>query len=248
MLVPKTLNEGFGLAKIQEEYLLSCKKGVKGVVDNGRPSIMGLPKSEGKVEPRIKLPLQRLTSSQMEERRKLRLCYNCDEKWQSGHWCKGAKLFLSEELSLEVEQKPHTVQLVEIVDNGMVIEQHEKQEESSCVAKINLCALCGNPSSTTMKVKGRINNHDVVSLLDSFSTHNFIDATILPILKLPLDSSQLLDVKVTDGNVIKTLGVYYAMILLMQGHRSTIDFNVLHLGGCEVVLRTQWLCTLGIIN
>ena len=99
-----------------------------------------------------------------------------------------------------------------------------------------------------MRVKGRINNHEVVSLLDSASTYNFIDAAILPILKLPLDSSQLLDVKVADGNVIKTLGVYHAVILLMQGHRCTIDFNVLHLGGCEVVLGTQWLCTLGVIS
>ena len=109
MLVPKTLNEAFGLAKIQDEYLLSYKKSFKGVVDNGRPLILGLPKSEGRVESRIKLPLQKLTSSQMEERRKLGLCYNCDEKWQSGHRCKEAKLFLLEELSMEVEQKPHGV-------------------------------------------------------------------------------------------------------------------------------------------
>ena len=121
MLVPKTLNEAYGLAKIQE-YLLSCKKGFRGVVDNGRPSILGLPKFEGKVESRIKLLLQRLTSSQMEERRKLGLCYNCDEKWQSGHRCKGAKLFLLEELPMEVKQRPHGVQLVEIDDDLVMVE------------------------------------------------------------------------------------------------------------------------------
>ena len=32
----------------------------------------------------------------MEERRKLGLCYNCDEKWQMGHKCTSAKLFLLE--------------------------------------------------------------------------------------------------------------------------------------------------------
>lgn len=83
-----------------------------------------------------------------------------------------------------------------------------------------------------MRVKGRINNHDVVSLLDSGSAYNFIDVAILPFLKLPFDSSQLLDVKVVDGTVIKTLRVCHAMILLMQGHRFTIDSNVLHLVGC----------------
>ena len=27
-----------------------------------------------------------------------------------------------------------------------------------------------------------------------------------------------------------------------------LDFNVLHLGGCEVILGTQWLSTLGVIS
>ena len=27
-----------------------------------------------------------------------------------------------------------------------------------------------------------------------------------------------------------------------------MDFNILHLGGCEVVLGTQWLSTLGVIS
>ena len=40
--------------------------------------------------------MQRLTTVQMEERRKKGLCYHCDEKWQSGHQCKGAMIFLLE--------------------------------------------------------------------------------------------------------------------------------------------------------
>nr|XP_023925163.1 probable LRR receptor-like serine/threonine-protein kinase At1g56140 isoform X1 [Quercus suber]XP_023925164.1 probable LRR receptor-like serine/threonine-protein kinase At1g56140 isoform X1 [Quercus suber] len=34
----------------------------------------------------------------------------------------------------------------------------------------------------------------------------------------------------------------------MQGYRFAMDFNVLHLEGCEVVLGTQWLSTLGEIS
>ena len=61
MLVPKTLNEAFGLAKIQEEYVNSSRKGFRGVTDNGKASILGTPKLEARVEPRTKVPLQRLT-------------------------------------------------------------------------------------------------------------------------------------------------------------------------------------------
>ena len=35
MLVPKSLNEAFGLAKIQEEYLISSKKSFKTLGDHG---------------------------------------------------------------------------------------------------------------------------------------------------------------------------------------------------------------------
>lgn len=51
-----------------------------------------------------------------------------------------------------------------------------------------------------------------------------------------------------DGTIIKTLGVCHGVTLSVQGYRFIVDFNVLHLGGCEVVLSTHWLSTLGEIS
>ena len=96
MLSPKTLNEAFGLAKMQEEYLWSCRKYSKNSYDGSRKSVLGAPKLENNnptPKSRVRVPLQRLIAAQMGERKK-GLCYNCDEKWQSGHHCKGAKIFL----------------------------------------------------------------------------------------------------------------------------------------------------------
>ena len=56
MLQPKNLNEAFGLAKIQEEYLNSSRRGQRFSFDSAKPSILG-PRPEGKVESRLKLPL-----------------------------------------------------------------------------------------------------------------------------------------------------------------------------------------------
>ena len=141
MLVPKTLNEAFGLAKIQEEYVNSSRKGFRGVTDNRKASILGAPKLEAR-EPRTKVPLQRLIGAQMEERRKQGLCYNCDEKWQMGHKCKGAKLFLLEEISMEVEPRASGVQLVEIYDDEVLLEPQDAFQRSG-VGKngINLLRL-----------------------------------------------------------------------------------------------------------
>ena len=98
ILNPKNLNEAFGLAKIQEEYVMSSKKFLKSSsLEVTKASIPG-PRLETRLDSKFKLPLQKLSPAQMEERRKKGLCFNCDEKFQLGHHCKSAKLFLLEGL------------------------------------------------------------------------------------------------------------------------------------------------------
>ena len=91
-----------------------------------------------------------------------------------------------------------------------------------------------------MRIKGKIKNQEAVSLIDSGCTHTFLDATVLPSLQLQLDNSRILEVKVADGTIIKTLGSCHGVTITMtmQGYRFVMDFNVLNLGGCEVVLGT----------
>ena len=60
MLVPKSLNDAFGLAKIQEEFLISNRKSFKPVINVSRPSILGLPRLEGRNDSKVKLPLQKV--------------------------------------------------------------------------------------------------------------------------------------------------------------------------------------------
>ena len=91
MLAPKSQNEAFSLAKI--EYLISSKKSLKTSFDPNKLSLLGVSKIENKSEQKVRLPLQRLTSAQMEERRKQGLCYNYDEKWHTGHKCKEGNSF-----------------------------------------------------------------------------------------------------------------------------------------------------------
>ena len=52
-------------------------------------------------------------------------------------------------------------------------------------------------------------------LIDSGSTHNFIDAALVSKLHIHVDTSQILEVKVANGAVIKTQGVCKAVPILM---------------------------------
>ena len=121
MLNPSTLNEAFGLAKIQEEYVFSCKKNSRFQQEIGKGSILGLPKNKVVIESKSKISIKRLTPAQMDERRKRGLCYNCDEKWRVGHKCKYAKLFLLEgiELAYGVQSRVQITELEEEVESDV---------------------------------------------------------------------------------------------------------------------------------
>jgi len=48
--------------------------------------------------------------------------------------------------------------------------------------------------------------------------------------------------------MVQTRGACHAVQLKLQGQTFLMDLNVLSLGGCDVVLGTQWLYTLGLIQ
>ncbi|XP_023907750.1 uncharacterized protein LOC112019466 [Quercus suber] len=242
MLGPKNLNEAFGLAKMQEEYLWSCRRSSKIPHDGSRPSI-----SISTSDSRTKVSLQRLTAAQMEERRKKGLCYHCDEKWQSGHQCKGARIFLLEGVSFSQELPSSGPQLVELEANGFVV-LSEGQDVLQDSPEITLYALVGSPSPGTTRIEGKIQRHCLVILIDTGSTHNFLDAGLCSSLKLAIDPALAFDVKIANGATVKTLGACQDLQVQVQGHHFCMDLNVLPLGGCDLVLGTQWLRTLGLIQ
>ena len=54
--------------------------------------------------------------------------------------------------------------------------------------------------------------------------------------------------KVTNGEVIRTKGECKAIMFKMQGLDLEVNLSLLSLGGCGIVLGTQWLSTLGIFS
>ena len=82
----------------------------------------------------------------MEERLKNGLCYHCDEKWQSGHQCKGER-----------------------------------------------------------RIEGKIQGQSLVILIDTSSTHSFLDARLCSSLKLAINLTLAFDVKIANRVIVRTL-------------------------------------------
>ena len=151
-------------------------------MDQGKPSILGPPKALPLIDNKSnKLPIRRISPAQMEEwKKKKGLCYNCDEKWGLGHKCKNAMLFLLD----CVESVPNNgsgiriVELEEGGENSVTGCSLNGQEGSVEEVGIILYALSGTPTSGTMRVMGRIMHKSLVILIDSGSTHNFVDTSL----------------------------------------------------------------------
>ena len=82
-----------------------------------------------------------------------------------------------------------------------------------------------------MRVMGKIKHRSFVILIDSGSTHNFIDVALVSHLHINVDTSQVLEVKVADGDLIKTQGVCEDVPILLQGHKFLLHLHVLLMGG-----------------
>ena len=229
MLNPQNLNMAFGLAKIQEEYLPASKK-IRPWNDNRKGLIFGPPPLIRNEAMGAKLPIQKLSPSQVEERKKKGLCFHCDDKWVVGHQCETPRVFLLEGLqqqltcSYEVDPKDESVE--EVSDH---LESSQAIVEGT--VEITLYALLGSPSPGTMRVWGRINNQEMIILIDSGSTHNFLDVSMWMSLLLPLSTADYFEVKVANGATLRTKGACHEVPLKIQGTNFLLDLNVLVLGG-----------------
>uniref|UniRef100_A0A6N2N061 H15 domain-containing protein n=1 Tax=Salix viminalis TaxID=40686 RepID=A0A6N2N061_SALVM len=231
MLNPPNLHLAFGLAKMQEENVAALRRSTK----SGPMPIRDTIGPMNLQEKRTLVPIQRLNPWQMRERREKGLCYNCDEKWGLGHKCKAARLFVMEGEDADGEGMLTTAitddSLMEVLADGVEPE-------------ISIHALCGSPNPKTMRFVGYIGKRAVVILVDTGSTHNFVDPSVIKRAQLPYNNQELLRVKVANGQTESSEGSIAAVALLMQGHVYAIDFYVLTLEGCDIVLGIHWLRTL----
>ena len=161
---------------------------------------------------------------QMSEIRKKGLWYHCVERWSTTHKCKSQSIFMMEVLEDEESEEAECVEMEEEEEEAEIEEEKDK---------ITLCALLGGTSPSTMRVMAILNGQKTIVLLDTGSTHNFMDETLAKGLKLQTNVESNFGVRVANGQVIRTIGECKEMKLYLK-----LTFNLLDLEGCGIVLGT----------
>ncbi|GKA83144.1 reverse transcriptase [Tanacetum coccineum] len=180
---------------------------------------------------------KQLTQKELEEKRAKNQCFYYDQRYSPGHKCSGHVYSLEVIGENEEYEEGVIEQLVESIEEEENVEICNVVFDNSSqdTPRISLNALSGVNSFQTMRVRGMVGKQPLYILVDSRSTHNFVDVG---------SAKKLGFVSVANGQEIVSSYECRPFNWSIQGQDDSCDVMLLPLGGCEMVLGVQWLATL----
>jgi hypothetical protein len=208
---------------------------------NRKPSFIPRTKPVNPTTPSTALKIQKLTKVEMVERQLKGLCYNCDDKYFTGHKCKEQNLFMaiSEDISKEDVETPLVSESHETTDITPPLYPPEVEPV------ISLNALTGFFAPQTLKLIGYIKHRKVIILVDSGSTHNFIHRRIAQETHCYIHVINNFQIMIANGGSMKCGGHCENVRLQIGDYHLKSHMFVIDMGGCDIVLGADWLRTLG---
>lgn len=181
------------------------------------------------------IPFKRLTDKEVAEKKARNECFRCSEKFHPGHKCKQGQF--------------HRIELIPNTENYS--SEDETEREDSKIEEqptISVHALTGIPSHKTMIVGGTIGHKRINILMDSGSTHNFLNEDWVAKNEQRMETLGQLGVSIADGQVIPVEGIIRNLNWNIHDMHFQDDIYVMKLGGCDMVLGVQWMDLLGDIT
>lgn len=186
-------------------------------------------------------PSEMWKAKQLKEYRRLNhLCYKCGEKYSPAHKC----------TTVPPDTPPaqlHTI-LADVGDGGGILSDAmlDAIECSAVTAALSdgflsLNALTGSPKQNAVQLRALVNNQVMLILVDSWSSHTFLSASMLQRLNIPTTSMAPLSVKVANGEIIQCTEEVPTLQWWIQGHTFSSNTKVIPLGAYDLILGMDWL-------
>jgi hypothetical protein len=171
---------------------------------------------------------KRLSLPEQEERRRLGLCFNCNEPYTRGHNRVCKRIFY--------------INGVDIATSEDVAAEDTPDAEAPV---FSLHAVAGVPVSNTIHLQVLLAAASFIALIDTGSTHSFIGEAAAQRTGLPIVPRPWLTATVANGERISCPGVICQAPIFIDGMEFRVDLFVMPLAGCDLVLGTHWMATLG---
>lgn len=261
---PSTLEEAYEQAQLHEKALLALNhknrytpkvpngayqsslqnKGSSGfavnrATENMKPNYTPSPRNSATQYPANK--------QLIEQRRAAGLCFRCGDKYHPGHSCANKSLntlqAMEEVLEIydeECLQDESNERGGTEGDMGAVPELEEAQEIG-----VSVHALSGKRPQDTIKIRGEAKNRTLTILIDTGSTHSFIDLQVAKEVRTKLETAPPLVVTVANGHKVLSKLRCPDFAWTMQGQVFEADLRVIRLEGSSIVLGIDWLKSYG---
>jgi hypothetical protein len=126
----------------------------------------------------------------------------------------------------------------------LAVEVEEEEEDGGEMSILDLHHLA-HETHQTMKFQGMIHGVEVLVLVDSGATHNFISQKLVHQMDWPVEPTAQMKVKLGNGFQIATQGVCRRLEICVGDLKINPEMHLFELGGIDVVLGIEWLKTLG---
>lgn len=127
-------------------------------------------------------------------------------------------------------------------------ELRQNGDELEVEGEISLHALMGNMAKTTIKVLDFLKKRALTILIDSGSTHSFLDSETARNLSCLLVGTTPWVVTVADGSETINRAKYPKFAWKMNGYWFEVELRVIPLGGCDVILGTDWMWSYSLVT
>ncbi|KAH0641019.1 hypothetical protein KY285_037605 [Solanum tuberosum] len=175
-----------------------------------------------------RVPFKKLTLVELQRKRDLHLCFNCDEKYQKGHRCSSSRQLLL----LLVDDDPVDVFPSNSSPPPSDSPPPNTSPENPSLLTISFQVLSGGPHPSTLRFTGFIRGISAQILIDGGSTHNFIQPSAVKALKLLVEPSSNFSVMAFNSDRFH---------LLLPPHRFAINALIIpptHPTDLSVLLNT----------
>ncbi|XP_020550197.1 uncharacterized protein LOC110012122 [Sesamum indicum] len=171
-----------------------------------------------------------LTEAEVKAKKEKNLCYRCDEPYAPGHRCKYRQVYM---LLSDAEAKDFD----EIAQGDSTVEEERAEEDMA----VSLHAMKEHTNSKTLRFNGLVGDREILILIDSGSTHCFIDEKVVGTLGCEVEGITPMTVEVADGRRLTSKVICPKFCWEVQGHKFSHPVRLLKLGSYDLVLGCDWL-------
>ncbi|KAH6798946.1 hypothetical protein C2S51_035430 [Perilla frutescens var. frutescens] len=146
--------------------------------------------------------------------------------------------------------QPDEEEVPEIKSEGPIgpMEGEIEREPQLQTMELSQVTARGIDGPQTMKMRGLINQSDLLIIIDSRASHYFISTTVVERLGLTIDTTSRSAVKLGDGRQVAIVGECRDLSIKIGTTDFEVTCFVFPLGNVDLILGVSWLAALGEIK